>query len=362
MVFMGSSKYPVENHYDSFVNAHGGSCNAFTEAEYTVYQFDINNAYFSAGLDVFAQCFISPLLAQGAVDREINAIDSEFDLAKNSDASRLQQLMSHLCLRGHPLNKFSWGNLHSLSTKPKQHGVDIWQLVYEFHKLHYTPQKMKLVVMAPKSLEELEADVHNSFGGWSAHDGRSLDTTDSGQLKKRKTESSSSSSGMAGERGGGTGQVAQFVKPLEECLRGWHDSSPFDDRMLRTIKRVVPVRSMHKLHLTWAIPPLATQYRSKPGSYIAHLIGHEGPSSLLSALKAKNYAASVSAGMSGSNFDDNSLCALFEVSISLTERGLANWIDVAWQVHNYIRMLRSVGPQEWIHNELKDLGDIFYRK
>ena len=28
---MGSEKYPDENEYDSYVTAHGGSCNACTE-------------------------------------------------------------------------------------------------------------------------------------------------------------------------------------------------------------------------------------------------------------------------------------------------------------------------------------------
>eukprot|EP01035_Chromulina_nebulosa_P018086 gene18086-23734_t len=33
MVFMGSTKYPDENYYDSFVSSHNGSCNAMTEGE-----------------------------------------------------------------------------------------------------------------------------------------------------------------------------------------------------------------------------------------------------------------------------------------------------------------------------------------
>lgn len=41
MLFMGSSKYPDENEYDSFISASGGSTNAFTECEYTLYHFDI---------------------------------------------------------------------------------------------------------------------------------------------------------------------------------------------------------------------------------------------------------------------------------------------------------------------------------
>ena len=71
MVFMGSSKYPGENEYDSFVSSHGGGCNAFTEGEYTTYQFDITTKHFSKALDIFANCFLTPLFNEGSVRREI---------------------------------------------------------------------------------------------------------------------------------------------------------------------------------------------------------------------------------------------------------------------------------------------------
>ena len=38
---MGSAKYPDENEYDSFISQRGGSSNAFTECEYTLYYFDV---------------------------------------------------------------------------------------------------------------------------------------------------------------------------------------------------------------------------------------------------------------------------------------------------------------------------------
>lgn len=38
---MGSSKYPDENEYDSFISKSGGGSNAFTECEYTLYHFDV---------------------------------------------------------------------------------------------------------------------------------------------------------------------------------------------------------------------------------------------------------------------------------------------------------------------------------
>jgi nardilysin len=169
MIFMGvdSPKYSnSENLYDSFISSRGGSCNAMTEGEYTVYQFDIAEEHFVPALDIFACCFKSPLLSQSAADREIKSIESEFSLARTSDGARLQQLMCDSATDGHVLRKFSWGNTKSLSTVPKANKVDIHGIVKTFYRKHYVPSAMKLVVMAPKGLEELEKDVRASFNDW----------------------------------------------------------------------------------------------------------------------------------------------------------------------------------------------------
>ena len=41
MLFMGSEKYPDENEFSSFVSKFGGSDNAHTDTNITVYSFDI---------------------------------------------------------------------------------------------------------------------------------------------------------------------------------------------------------------------------------------------------------------------------------------------------------------------------------
>lgn len=44
--------------------------------------------------------------------------------------------------------------------------------------------------------------------------------------------------------------------------------------------------------MTFPIPDLQKYYKSNPGHYLGHLIGHEGPGSLLSELKSKGKAES----------------------------------------------------------------------
>ena len=43
---------------------------------------------FKEALDIWAQFFVAPLMKRNTVDREINAVDSEFDLAKQNDWCR----------------------------------------------------------------------------------------------------------------------------------------------------------------------------------------------------------------------------------------------------------------------------------
>lgn len=51
VVFMGSEKYPDENGFDAFLKKHGGSDNASTDCERTIFQFDVQKKYFKEALD-----------------------------------------------------------------------------------------------------------------------------------------------------------------------------------------------------------------------------------------------------------------------------------------------------------------------
>lgn len=93
MSFLGTKKFPKEEEFSSYLSSHGGSSNAYTDSEDTVYYFDVNADFTKEALDRFSQFFISPLFTQSATDRELNAIDSEHAKNINSDAFRLYQVL-----------------------------------------------------------------------------------------------------------------------------------------------------------------------------------------------------------------------------------------------------------------------------
>ena len=103
MLFLGTEEFPIENEYDSFLAQHGGDDNAYTDMEHTLYHYCIPQDGSSGdktvwrALEMFSSFFKCPLLSGGSVDRELNAVESEFELNKKDDDNRLGQLMAYTC-------------------------------------------------------------------------------------------------------------------------------------------------------------------------------------------------------------------------------------------------------------------------
>uniref|UniRef100_H3GWS7 C2 domain-containing protein n=2 Tax=Phytophthora ramorum TaxID=164328 RepID=H3GWS7_PHYRM len=126
MVFMGSNKYPTEDAFEAFLSAHGGSSNGATECESTRFVFDVDAGYLEPALEMFASLFLAPLLRREAMDRELKAVESEFQRVRNNNPVRVQQVMCETSVQGHPYSRcFTWGNVESLKYSPERDGVDV---------------------------------------------------------------------------------------------------------------------------------------------------------------------------------------------------------------------------------------------
>lgn len=117
---------------------------------------------------------------------------------------------------------------------------------------------------------------------------------------------------------------------------------------------MVPIKDEHKLQMFWRMPYCQLDHDGGPLGYFSHLIGHEGENSLLSYLKSKNWALSLSAG------GDHELYGMstMELNITLTKNGLENHEKVIEAIFQYCRKLHEAGPQEWTFNEVNDLGKV----
>lgn len=111
---MGTEKYPDENEYSEFITNHGGYNNAWTSFTDTNYHFEISNDAFGEALDRFAQFFLCPLLGESQTEREMNAVDSEYNMSLQSDYWRKFNLMCDLSHGESQLHRFDCGNLETL--------------------------------------------------------------------------------------------------------------------------------------------------------------------------------------------------------------------------------------------------------
>ncbi|KHJ91249.1 peptidase M16 inactive domain protein [Oesophagostomum dentatum] len=131
--------------------------------------------------------------------------------------------------------------------------------------------------------------------------------------------------------------------------------------MVHTIKNswesIVPIKDSRSLMIRFPIPDLQDEYKSNPAHYISHLLGHEGKGSLLSELKRLGWVSSLSAG-------ETTLAkgfGAFDIHVDLSVDGLSHTEDIVALVFSYIGLLRRTGAQDWVHEELKELGEIKFR-
>nr|XP_022903817.1 insulin-degrading enzyme [Onthophagus taurus] len=311
MLFLGTEKYPNENDYNKFLSEHGGSSNASTTHDHTNYYFDIVPDQLPNALDRFSQFFKSPLFTASATEREIKAVHSEHEKNLASDVWRIDQLDKHTADTNHPFHKFGTGSRQTLEITPKESGINVRDELLKFHGTWYSSNIMSLAVLGKESLDELEQMVIKMFSE---------------------------------------------VKDKDVIAPKW-EVHPFSGDRLRTCTYMVPIKDIRNLNLIFPTPDLIELYKSQPGNYISHLIGHEGPGSLLSALKERGWSNSLVAG----NKPAPRGMGFFGISVDLTEEGIKHIDDIITLIFQYIKMLKDAGPLLWIQEEQRDISAMTFR-
>ncbi|XP_022670450.1 nardilysin-like [Varroa destructor] len=312
MLFLGSEKYPVENEYTKFIAQQGGTSNAYTNFDSTTFYFEVPPTAFEHALDMFANFFVSPLIREDALDRELQAMDNEFQMNRQYDGARVLEVLMRQA-GNHPIGKFSWGNIRSLKEEPARKGVNMRDVLTNFYNSYYSAEVMTLAVQSQHSLDEIERYVKKYFSS----------------IPQR--------------------QVEQIKYP--EALP-YHDNPDFFK-----LFKIVPVTRRISLTLRWVLPSQRKHYREKVFKYLRYTVSHEAEDGLLDNLRSQQWALDLWA----SSTDDQNMCSLFTIGITLTEKGGDNLAEVIRFVQQYLHMLRKRGPQKWIWEELRQQAENHFR-
>lgn len=327
MLFLGTEQYPKEGSFEQYLTSNGGTSNAFTDSEDTVYYFDIDadlNSKLAEAFKRFGSFFTTPLFTESATNRELNAIESENAKNLQSDIFRLYQIEKSRINQAHPYSKFFTGNKATLLDGTKKQGIDLRSELIKFYETHYSANQMSLAIVAPVPIDSLKKMVAESFA----------------------------------------------AVPNREALppeRAWANVPPFlEGKSLipasKHIVEAVPVQDLRQVTCSWPIVYASSTDRDdldliKPDFYVTHLIGHEGPGSLLSYLKQKGWANSLGAGSSTKLSDFES----FDITVELTSRGLDHREEVIESIFSYIKMLREDPIPDYIFDEVLQLSELEWR-
>lgn len=110
---------------------------------------------------------------------------------------------------------------------------------------------------------------------------------------------------------------------------------------------VRPLKDARRLIVSFALPSINDDYANKTTSYIAHILGYEGPGSLFSYLRDKHWVNSLAAGggISGGNFKD------FNINMQLTEQGMRQRDQIIAAIFSYLQLIRAQGLEAWRYQE-----------
>lgn len=135
--------------------------------------------------------------------------------------------------------------------------------------------------------------------------------------------------------------------------------SPFLPQESPSQLDIVPVNSNRKLVLGWPVwiqneEDRKNILKTQPEAILTHLIGHEGKGSLRSYLVDKEWINSIQAAISTDTTDLH----IFEISISLTEKGFKNYLQIIDSIYTYIAMLRASDIPRYVFDEVQKLSQI----
>ncbi len=284
MLFLGTEKYPDADEYGNYLQSNGGYSNAYTSGDHTNYHFEVYPFAFEGALDRFAQFFIAPLFSQEYTDREKNAVHSEHQKNLENDSWRTYQLWRNHYNPGHPANMFSTGNLETLGDIQSEEFIN-------FYREHYSANRMTLSLVAPNSLAEMKGWADEYFA----------------TIKNQHTE-----------------RVVfrtDYILPSEN---------------FRLIK-INPIKDIRRLSIELPMPSYLDKFDSKSAELINFILGYEGKGSLLSALKAKDWATGLGSSM---GLDTMDYASLF-VQVELTPNGLNHHREIIEYIYAYIELMKN---------------------
>lgn len=233
----------------------------------------------------------------------------------------------------HYYTKFSTGNIKTLPTEEPDDLERVRAALLAFHRYHYRPENLTVVVAGPQSLDELQEWVIPRFGPMQAKTFPAGDSMTEAEILVAKAAKDA--------------PAYHFRAPVQDYRPAFRPE--LQNGGWPTVLTVKPVRSMRRIVLMWPLPSVFKIPDQSPVSMLSYLLGHEGPNSSFAILQNAGLLSSLSAGprVNAPDF------SLFQIDIGLTELGETKWKEVTDVIFQHCCLIADVAKNGDQNNELR---------
>ncbi len=281
--------------------------NGYTSFDHTNYQVVVRPGRLERALGRWGAMLERPKISAHIVESELSSVEGEFRLGLSHEGRRALEVLQSQMNPAHPYARFSQGNAASLGVQDTEAAVEAME---DFFERHYTANRMRLAVVGPQALDDLQQWASRAFS-----------------------------------------DVPPGTPPREIA------APIFTTGTLPRQLNLQPAGTLRQLQVLFPIPDPRPENTSKPDRVIAHRIGDEGPGSLLALLRDEGLAEGLSTGTTVSWRGG----ALFGVTIDLTPRGLDSVEAVLESLFGLLSDLRRAPPDQVQFDEMARMAELGHR-
>lgn len=161
MVFKGTKNFPNPRMISEGIEKVGGSMNASTDRELTIYWCKVPSDYLSAALAIIRDMLVEPLLLADDLDKEKSVVLEEIHMSLDDPSSKAELLLEELLWTGHPLGQSIAGSEESLK------GIKLSELT-DYWRLQYSPANTVLSIAGNFEVKRVLGEIDKLFGDWAS--------------------------------------------------------------------------------------------------------------------------------------------------------------------------------------------------
>lgn len=162
MLFKGTKRRQV-GEIAKEIDEAGGSINAFTSYDHTVYHLVLASRYFDKGLDIIADAIQDSSFAPDELAREVEVVLEELKMGEDEPSRRLYLKLSDTAYTTHPYKRPVIGFRETVKGLKRQD-------ILNFFERWYVPNNMTLVVVGDFDREKALSQIKEAFKDFKPKD------------------------------------------------------------------------------------------------------------------------------------------------------------------------------------------------